>query len=219
MSPDLGTARQQATDSLNALARLGQSDAAQAILAEEAGRVSYDHIHQNADLSDEGKQKAVAARYVAQMNTVAKRLADAARVHGEQDRRDAANALGINGLSGDHASLSISRRDAADRVASVRDTTELQRMLTQATRNGDETLARAIADHAISTGDATTVNMFTADRPTQTAAVERLWGTAQRQQSTADLATHFHLASLRPTTLGRLTDYEIQTTAEQDINA
>ena len=69
------------------------------------------------------------------------------------------------GLPGDVASLSISRRDAGDRVAGITDPVQLQRLLAQAVRSGDDVLSRAIAQAAVEQDDAATTNAFTAAYP------------------------------------------------------
>ena len=211
----LTDAQRRASDALNHLARLGQGDHAKTVVANAANAVSYDAITGNADLSDAGKQKAAAAKFVSHMSSVAAELEADAQRFGKQHAEDSANTFGIAGLQGDHATLSISRRDAAERVGKITDSTELQRVLAQANRNGDDTMCRAIADHAMSIGDAGTLNAFTAAQPQHADAVKRLWTAAQHSTTTSDVVAGWHLAELKPSVLGKLSDQQIEAVATE----
>jgi hypothetical protein len=215
----LTQAQQQATAALVDLARLGRSDQANAILEEVTSSISYDAITNDTSRTDEWKRGALARQYTSLMNTLARRLTAAARSVGRQDSDDAAHVLGVAGLSGDAASLSISRRDASDRVTDLNDALGLQRLLAQATRIGDECLARAIAEKALSLGDADTLNAFTADRPKLAPAIERLWSAQFGKTTTLDSKVQFWLVSLKPAAISKLQDYEIEAAAAGQTSA
>jgi hypothetical protein len=210
---ELTQAQRQAVTALNTLARLGRSDQADAILEDVTSGISYDGIINNPELSDDGKRRALATKYMSVMNTLARRLDATAQTFGRQDAADTAAVLGIANLPGDVASLSISRRDASDRVSDQNDTVSLQRLLEQVTRTGDEVLARAVAEQALTLGDADTLNAFTADRPQLADAVERLWNAQQRKTSQLDLKVQWWLGSLKPALLSNLQNFEIESAA------
>jgi hypothetical protein len=215
----LTEATRQATTALTDLARLGLSDQANAILEQVANTITYNAIDADTDHNVEWKRRAYAQQYTSLMNTLARRLSSAAKAAGGQDANDAANVLGIAGLKGDVASLGISRRDAAERVANEDDSITLQRLLNQATRIGDECLARAIADKALTNRDADTLNAFAADRPALAPAIERLWNTQHHKANTLDVKVQMWLAALKPNTIGSLQDYEIEKLAAGQANA
>jgi hypothetical protein len=217
-SSELGQAQQQAVNALTDLARQGASDQADAILQDVTSSLDWTSIESNADLSDDGKRRALAVKYIALINTLARQLSIAAKAGSTQATDDAANVLGIAGLKGDVASLSISRRDASDRVADITDSVALQRLLERATRNGDEPLARAVADQALTLNDADTLNALTETRPELADAVARLWNAQQRKSPTLDTKTQWWLASLKPALLSNLQPYEIEAAAAGKAN-
>jgi hypothetical protein len=214
----LTQAKQQAMTATTDLARLGLSAQAAAILEQVANSVTYDAIKADTDHTDEWKRVAYAKQYTSLMNTLARRLSSAATAAGGQDADDAANVLGTKGLSGDNASLAISRRDTGDRVADLNDAVTLQRLLAQATRIGDEPLARAIAEKALSLGDADTLNAFTADRPSLAPAVQRLWTAQTRKSTTLDFKVQMWLAALKPEPISSLQDFEVERLASGEAN-
>ena len=119
---------------LASLQRLGRSADADTLLT-DAEATSYDAILNDGTRSDAWKLQTCAQRYTSVMATSARQLTAAATTAGNQDADDAARVYGIKGLAGDVASLSISRRDAGDRVASITDTVQRQRLLAQADKN------------------------------------------------------------------------------------
>ncbi|WP_137292016.1 hypothetical protein [Nocardioides dongxiaopingii] len=189
----------QMSDNLKKLAAAGKGDKARTLLREEAGRSHsrYEAIRRDESLSDQGKQKELAAAYLGMRVRVDREVAQMAARVVTADRDDASNVLGTNGIPGDAASLTISRRDAADRVAAVGTRDELGELLRRATRSGDEVLARAVAERALEDLDDRTMNQFLEDRPNLDAAAQRLWN-ARRADSgvfgdavlTADLYPH-----------------------------
>jgi len=204
---------------LATLQRLGQSDQADGPLTDAESSTNYAALDSDVDHSDAWKLQRYAQTYSNVVSTLARRLTSVANTAGKQDASDAANVLGIGGLKGDVASLSISRRDAGDRVADENDTASLQRLLATATRIGDEPLARAIAEKALALGDADTLNQFTAGRPSLADAVERLWTAQNRKSTTTDLTVGFRLTALKPAALASRMDYEIAALAAGQTTA
>ena len=134
---------------LATLQRLGQSDQADGPLTDAESSTNYAALDADRDHNDRWKMQRYAQTYTNVVSTLARRLTAAANAADKQDATDAANVFGVAGLPGDVASLSIARRDAADRIANVTDPAGRQNLLAQAVRNGDTTLARAIAQAAV----------------------------------------------------------------------
>jgi len=141
---------------------------------------------------------------------LARNLRSAATKGGTTDSDDAARVFGVKGMPGDPASLAMSRRDAADRVADITDPVARLRLLQSATRSGDEVLAHAIVEAAVNDGQADVVEQFMADRPTLAAATERLWNGAHTRVTTASLTIAMAVSALKPPRLMSRMDYEIE---------
>lgn len=154
-----------------------------------------------------------AREYGRVLASLARSLRNAASKAGSTDADDAARVFGTKGLPGDPASLAMSRRDAADRVADITDPDARQRLLESATRSGDEVLAHALVEAAINAGDLDTVNEFAEDRPALAAAVQRLWNTANSRLTSQTLVTAMALSALTPPRLLSRQAYEIETLA------
>jgi hypothetical protein len=201
---------------LATLQRLGQSDKVEAIVNDVAAQASYADLDADTDHNDDWRRRAYAQRYTSVLSTLARKLTAAAGAAGTQDQDDAARVFGFKGLPGDVAVLTITLRDAADRVAQENDSVQLQRLLATAVRNGDETFAHAVAEKAITNGDADTANAFSAAYPHLSDAVERLWTAEHRKMSTLDVKVGWHIAALKPAFISNLQDYEIARAAAGD---
>ena len=218
IDPNDGTALTQAGTAirvaLTRLQRLGRSDEADPLL-NDAERSGYDHIVNDASRSQDWKTTQTAKRYIAVMAVLANKLTAAANLAGTQDADDASRVFGVKGLSGDPASLAISRRDANDRVAEITDNVQRADLLASAARSGDEVLAHAVAESAIKSGDTDTTNAFSAAFPALSDAVERLWTAEHRKMTGVDITVAWRVAALRPAPLGSLQDYEIEAAASR----
>ncbi len=141
----------------------------------DRARASYAAIMNNDRLSDSGRRKDLAITFANYDDELSREIkAQADRIF-TIDRDDASTVFGTKGLVGDPASLTISMRDAADRVDSIGNQVELKQVLERATRTGDEVLARAVVRKAVESRYADVVNAFTAARPDLLDATERLW--------------------------------------------
>jgi len=209
------------TSALQALQRLGQSAVAQPLLAEAADEIAAvsSPIQADTSRSDSYKLTTQARLYSSVITALAGKLTDTASTAGAQDASDAANVFGIKGLPGDAASLSISRRDAGDRVANITDPIQRQQLLESAARTGDDTLSRAIVASAMDFNDSDTVNQFMSLYPSLSPAAERLWDAAHRKSNAVDLSAAWQLAALKPTQLSSLQNYEIASAAAGNTSA
>lgn len=185
-------------EAIKSLAAAGKGDEVKEYLEAEAKRANanFARIRGESMYTDEAKRWQLAVAYVQQRRRVDQELADKASRVIRTDRDDAERVFGVKGLAGDAASLVISRRDAADRVAAVKERSELRELLRRATRSGDEVLARAVAERAVEMQDATTMNQFLADRPELDAAGERLWNAQRAEHDT--MGYSIHLLGLKP---------------------
>ena len=215
---ELSTQLADCQTALGTLQRLGCIDRAEPILT-DAESTDYAAIANDTSRSQAWIVGACAQKYIAVMATLARKLTAAATIAGRQDATDAAAVFGVAGLPGDVASLAISRRDAGDRVAQITDRGQLQALLATAVRNGDVVLSHAIAEAAITGGDADTTDMFSDAYPVLAPAVQRLWYSQQRAMTGADMVSAWRIAALKPGPLKPLADYEIAAAAAGNTNA
>jgi|GEM_PF-5908183 len=149
------------------------------------------------------------------------------RVEGAQARADGAEraalrdaqhqVLGTVGLKGDSASLIISQRDAADRVASIKSVDQALHLLGQANATGDQILARAVAGLALRNQWVDVADAFLNGYPELNDPYNLLW--ANEHGSTSSLAMELHhesaIMSLRPRELAGLSLTRIRDLAAQ----
>jgi hypothetical protein len=201
------------TEALKTLHAAGQFSAAENYIAEqtEHAQRSYKQISTDDQYSEAGKRKFLAIDYVQRLRSIDRELVKMAGKVVVSDRDDAERVFGTKGIPGDAASLTISRRDAADRVAAITDAAELRELLRKATRSGDEVLARAIAEKAVDNQDVKTMNQFLADRPALDGAGERLWNA---QQAGHTFAIGAVMLNLRPSELVGMSTWAIEQLAE-----
>lgn len=188
-------------EGMKALHAAGRSGEVVELLDAETKKAgeAYRVLREDGTRTDDYKRWTLAVQYMRHRRSVEEQIAQKASTAVRSDRGDAEAVFGVRGLPGDAASLVISRRDAADRVAKVEERTDLRELLARATRSGDEVLARAVAERAVEMQDANTMNQFIADRPDLEAASERLWN-AQRAGD-ASMVMTMRLAGLRPAEL------------------
>lgn len=168
-----------------------------------------DSIRQDATWSSDYKRQRIAAAYLNTRAKVDEQLIKMAGGVARQEKTDAATVFGVRNLPGDPASLSVSRRDAGDRVSQIQDSEELRALLARAERNGDEVLARAIAERALELSDIDTMNDFLGTRPAFDDAAQRLWDQKTTgEEVTFMLGVQVHVD--RPADLTGLQDWELQ---------
>ncbi|MDQ3485447.1 MAG: hypothetical protein M3445_08600 [Actinomycetota bacterium] len=192
----LNDPRSRAVDTLIRAGRKADIDALYDSVGTQA-QAAYRSIEEDSTRSDTWKQEQLDQEYERVKTSVADRLVSMARDAEHDDQRDATRVFGSAGLPGDAASLAISARDAADRVATA-DADDLRDLLDRATRMDDEVLARAVVRRAIDEGAAKVVNDFTERRPELLDATERLWDRARRSDQTGFGSTFQSLAIMPP---------------------
>jgi|SRR4051794_35285275 hypothetical protein len=209
-------------DALKRLQRLGLADKADALLDEAENTNIYTALDNDTEHNQDWLRSAYAQKYISVMTSLARKITAAADIAGSQDQDDAARVYGVKGLPGDVASLAISRRDAADRVAKLDIAArpdQLGDLLAAAVRSGDTVLSHAVAEAAIKGGDADTINAFSAAYPALSDEVERLWNAEHRRMTTVDIKVAWRVAALKPSAIGSLQDYEIQRVAAGQSSA
>lgn len=108
----------------------------------------------------------------------------------------------------DKATVAISYRDAQQRVAQVESPNELMYLLDNAEQTGDELLARAVGNAALSGGifgNTDVADKYLSTRPAKAAAWEQL----QAASRLPDAATLFEFALPKPSELAALNDSEV----------
>lgn len=190
----------EALESMRILAQAGQGQEARSVVQKHADAASrsYAAISLDGTRSDDFKREEISRVYDDTKATVASELERMARAARAKSANDAASVFGTSGLSGDPASLAISRRDAGDRVAGAKDRAELQNILERANRSGDEVLARAVAERAYDHQDVDTLNKFLDTRPHLNEAAQRLWNSVDSSGLTQSMQWAFELAALQP---------------------
>jgi hypothetical protein len=184
----------------------------------QSAAAEYAGIRANPAWSEDYKRWALAVACTQHNRSLTEDLVKMAKNAVISDRGDAERVFGVSGLSGDAASLSISRRDAGDRVANVSKPDELQTLLARATRSGDEVMARAVAERALEIGDAKTLEKFAEDRPHLDSAVERLWE-AQRREDSGTMEFAIPMAGLKPSEFGSDGFGSIEAVAQREPGA
>lgn len=191
-------------DAINTLARAGLGKEAREVIDRWSAKAdrSFGEIRKDTTRTDEYKRWAMAVKCHQICKSLNAELENMAGRIVSTDRDDAEWVFGVRGVSGDPASLVISRRDAGDRVAGITEGKELRELLARATRSGDEVLARAVAERALEMGNAETLNKFIEDRPQLEASVERLWKAERAETGSASFAVSVGLMGLKPEELG-----------------
>lgn len=206
-------------EAITTLTAAGRRKEVEVLLRETSKRAekAYQPIQSDDSLSDKGRHQRLAATYLQFQRGVAGQLEKMADQVVKTDRDDAQRVFGVHGLPGDPASLSISRRDARDRVAGITSADELADLLKSATRSGDEVLARAVAERAMGMQTqqaAAVLNKFTADRPALDAPVERLWNAERAVNET--LFTTMLLNDMKPAELQGMPSHRIDAIAQPE---
>jgi hypothetical protein len=110
----------------------------------------------------------------------------------------------------DRATMAMSFRDAQQRAQQLTTSSEAQELLDLADQSGDELLARAVGNAAMSgLGFSAVADKYLANRPKQQAAVDALQG-MQRMRPMADL---WEFVLPKPTELSSLHDSQIAAAA------
>jgi hypothetical protein len=176
-------------------------------------------IRADDDLSDFGKQRAMAAAYL-------KCAAALGEIRtGESDAiaaRRSALELQVFGIGSSNPMAAADYRDAQDRAEQSAQPRDALKLLDRTARTGDETLAKAIASHAAEMGWSTVLDNYATTRPAVRDALAEL---RQIDSETADTTGQFTRGVIytppKPPELQRFTNSMIKTmaTANDDPSA
>lgn len=136
---------------------------------------TVERIRGNKAASRESKRADLARTYLNARQRVDGIFATAASEQARQRRQLEARLFGGADLAGDAASMTISRRDAGDRVARITKNDEALDLLHRALSSGDEVLARAVAQWAYQHHAVDVANAYLEARPQHDAAFNELW--------------------------------------------
>lgn len=171
--------------------------ALQADLNARAERVRNDRSR-----SDEWKRQQLAQLAVEAENAAADALASAKAARADRQRQLERTLFGTGDLAGDPASLSISRRDAIDRAARLKDERDALALLARAEASGDAVLSRAVVQVAVEQRWMGVANAWLDDHghgDRHNAHLSELWhmtepeGSSARARETLDFALHINL--------------------------
>lgn len=182
--------------------RTGSEREALAIKSEFSRDV--ERIRADSQLSDAGKEAAIARAYVTAQEALGRMQA---QQEADAKRRVRALEREIFGLYGAaDASESISYRDAQDRAAALPDDGEQQalRLLHQAERSGDRHLAKAIVQRALEARWAQVLNAYADEHP----------GSEPKLQELVDIYVGLPGSESLARLLGRAMAYELPKPAE-----
>lgn len=202
-------------EAIKTLVKAGKASEVKEFLDSKAksAQTQYRQIQDDPDLTDDAKRARVAKCYMSVIEGVNDELSRKASLVFHNDKDDASSVFGIKGLDGDPASLAISRRDAADRIAACSNAKEVRELLRRATRSGDEVLARAAVEWAVETQSAETANEYLKSRPQHEAALQRLWDGAKAESGSGSLQMAMAVGGLRPPGMFSMSDASINAVA------
>lgn len=103
--------------------------------------ITLTNLRNDTDLSDEGRQKRIAAAWIKARDEIQRLKADRDSTVGQRRTRLERRVFGV----GDNPSDAVAYRDAVTRAEAVTSEDEAQQLLDRSVRIGDDQLARAVA--------------------------------------------------------------------------
>lgn len=185
---------------------------AAALLQQYNGEV--ERIRGNKAASREGKRADLARAYLEASQRMEQLWTGQETSRATRRQQLVAQLFGTASLPGDPASLTISRRDAMDRVARLEKSQEGIALLGQAVAIGDDVLARAVAHWGYERRDANVVNAYLNVRPQADAAMNELWAIPDPSSPLELARRHMSYALERPAELGDVADMDLQAIAD-----
>jgi hypothetical protein len=176
---------------------------------------TVERIRGNKAASREGKRADLARTYLNARQRMEDIFAAEAAQHARQRRQLEARLFGSGDLVGDAASMTISRRDAGDRVARITKTGEALDLLHRALSSGDEVLARAVAQWAYQNRNVDVANAYLEARPQHDAAFNELWVLPSGERNPIEEARrHISFPIQKPGELDDVADMHLQSVAD-----
>lgn len=185
-----------------------------------AATAKHDQIRERTSLTPAARRTQHAKVHAAaktQLDELAAHDAEAAKTATLKASRAAFGTEDLIRNGAEPASVAISSRDALDRVSGIKDPNEAQAVLDRADVQGDEILARAVAQHAHQMGGnfEPVLQSFANSRPNAARAINTL----REAANTPQLAALFKYFTPPPPELDGLGDYEIGLLADKPVSA
>lgn len=187
-------------------------------------RREADRIRSNKGFSDAGKRTAMARAYRNHKDALERlRQEDASKERLERNKLTK-DLFGIDRLASfmepasGRAALSVSFRDAQDRVAGVEKEDAALALLARAERSGDDILARAIVERGLAEGWLDVLNTYAAAHPGTEAKLQRLVDMDNNSPTTIarQLSEEMKYALGKPTEIAGLSDRDIEDITVKD---
>ncbi|MGH3810272.1 MAG: hypothetical protein ACRDRU_27360 [Pseudonocardiaceae bacterium] len=175
---------------------------------------TYAGIRADPNLSDVGKRKAMAAAWLKCSTTLAEIRATETDAVAARRSFLEGQLFGI-GSGGPMAAADY--RDAQDRAEQSAQPKDAFKLLDRTTRTQDETLAKAVAAHAVEQGWCDVLDRYAATRPAvRDALAELRWIDAEMGSSTARIGRDAIYTPNKPPELARYSDSMIRTLATEN---
>jgi hypothetical protein len=171
-------------------------------------------IRADPNLSDIGKQKAMATAWLKARDSLAGiRSAETDRIAARRATLEGQ----LFGIGSGNPMAAADYRDAQDRAEKCEQPRDALKLLDRTTRTQDETLAKAVAAFAVEQGWPDILDRYAASRPAaQSALAELRQIDAQSADSTAIVGRGAIYTPRKPPELARFSDSMIRTLAEQN---
>lgn len=172
-------------------------------------------IRGNRSASREGKRQSLARTYLNARQRMDAIFTEQAAGRAQLRRDLESKLFGTRDLPGDVASMTISRRDAGDRVARLERSEDAMALLRRALASGDEVLARAVAQWGHERRDVTVVNAYLDVRPQHDAAFNELWKLPASDDDPIQAASRYmHYPIDKPSELDDVAEMHLQAVAD-----
>ncbi|MFZ4235714.1 hypothetical protein ACOZGD_11080 [Streptomyces murinus] len=180
-----------------------------------------ERINSQRNLAPHIKQTMIARAYLDAHRQLGE-LKDAETRSVQRQRQQLERKLfGSNGISLD-PQAAVSRRDAADRAARVESADEALRMMQRADRDGDTTLAKAIASRAADySGDpvwARVVHAYVADRPSDADTLAEMQQLPNTEDGVWRLQQAMRYGVLPPAGVEGMDHYQLEAAASRPLD-
>lgn len=181
-------------------------------------QTAYYLISSDGELTVEARQARLAKVYVAAFDDMQKLVASTTGANEARRQQLVQKVFGTAGLPGDPASLAMSARDAAERVAQidVADAYSASQLLQRADMLGDEVLARAVAAAAYTNplgGWSSVLDEFLEDRPAAAQALAELSQLDQANAALTSFGYNWQFQVQKPAELSGVDDWKLRAMA------
>ncbi|MFD0117662.1 hypothetical protein ACFVZL_19880 [Streptomyces sp. NPDC058320] len=180
-----------------------------------------DRINSQRNLTPTAKQTMIARAFVEARDALDQvKQSETDRI-GRERKQLERKLFGSNGFSLD-PNAAVSRRDAADRAAKIETAEEALRTMQRAERDGDTTLAKAIASRAADySGDpvwANVVTTYVADKPSEADTLKAMQQLPDTEDAMWRMQQAMQYGIATPSELGQASGYQVDALAERPLD-